>query len=364
MGQDAPAKLLLVDDSKFVRTTFRKLIGSSFTVIEEVDGEAAWQTLLADASIMMVFTDLDMPRLDGYALIGRIRAADDARIARLPVVVISGAEAEEASKKRALQTGANEFISKNADAAEIQARIQNLMRLMRTEDKLDETQASLSRTGTHDALTGTLTAHYLVTEGAKRFSYARRHGGGLSVMAMRIAGHDEMAGEAGRHVAEQILVRIAKLMGSMARAEDSIGRIADSTFVVVSAGTDASQVAAFARRLSEQLQNAKITYGNTLLRIRAAYGVSSVGADPGESIEDLIKLALRRLEEGVQTGTAARAAAPAILPAEIEKAVAVLEKLDPAQLGGALNVILRRLTPFLQAALRRASESGKGKKTG
>jgi len=362
--QDAsPAKLLLVDDSKFVRTTFRNILGPSFTVLEEVDGMAAWQTLLADASIAMVFTDLDMPRLDGYALIGRIRAAEDARIAKLPVVVISSAE-EEASKQRVLQIGANEFISKNADAAEILTRIQNLMRLMRAEDKLDETQATLGRTATHDPLTGTLTGHYLVTEGAKRFAYARRHGGGLSVMALRIAGHDTMAGQAGRHVADQILVRIAKLMSSMSRAEDSIGRAAGSTFVVVSAGTDAAQVTAFARRLSEQLQNAKITYGNHLLRIRAAHGVSSIGSDAADSIEDLIKLALRRLDEGITEGTAARAEAPAILSEEVERAVAVLEKLDPARLGAALYVILRRLTPFMQAGLRRASDAAKEKKRG
>jgi diguanylate cyclase (GGDEF)-like protein len=356
-------KLLLVDDSKFVRTTFRNILGPSFAILEDVDGAAAWQTLIADSSISMVFTDLDMPRLDGYALIERIRAAGDARIAKLPVVVISGAE-EQVSKKRALEVGANEFISKNADPAEIVTRIQNLMRLMRAEDTLDETRQSLERTVTHDPLTGALTSHYLQTEGAKRFAYARRHGGELSVMALRVVGHDEMAGQAGRHVADQILVRIARLMRSMSRAEDSIGRAADSTFVVVSAGTGAAQVLAFARRLCEQLQNAKITYGNQLLKIGASCGVASLGADPAGSIDELMKLALRRLEEGVKPEVAPQPAPQAAaLPAEIEKAVAALEKLDPAKLGHALNEILRRLTPFMQAGLRRAQvEAAKEKK--
>jgi diguanylate cyclase (GGDEF)-like protein len=238
------------------------------------------------------------------------------------------------------------------------------MRLMRAEDTLDETRQSLERTVTHDPLTGALTSHYLQTEGAKRFAYARRHGGELSVMALRVVGHDEMAGQAGRHVADQILVRIARLMRSMSRAEDSIGRAADSTFVVVSAGTGAAQVLAFARRLCEQLQNAKITYGNQLLKIGASCGVASLGADPAGSIDELMKLALRRLEEGVKPEVAPQPAPQAAaLPAEIEKAVAALEKLDPAKLGHALNEILRRLTPFMQAGLRRAQvEAAKEKK--
>ena len=82
--------VLVVDDSKFVRTTFASILRPSFAVREEADGEAGWAALESDPSIVMVLTDLDMPKLTGFALIGRIRAATDPRIRDLPVVVISG----------------------------------------------------------------------------------------------------------------------------------------------------------------------------------------------------------------------------------------------------------------------------------
>src|SRR4029077_4903550 len=100
----------------------------SFAIREEADGEAGWQVLQTDPSIGMLFTDLDMPKLDGYGLIARVRSSEDPRLAKLPVVVISGNENERA-KPRALEAGANDFISKTADAPEILARIDNLMRL-------------------------------------------------------------------------------------------------------------------------------------------------------------------------------------------------------------------------------------------
>ena len=86
-------RVLVVDDSKFVRTTFASILKASFGVREDKDGEDAWQSINGDPSIVMVFTDLDMPRLDGFGLLQRIRASADRRIKELPVVVISGNEA-------------------------------------------------------------------------------------------------------------------------------------------------------------------------------------------------------------------------------------------------------------------------------
>ena len=84
----AEKRVLIVDDSKFVRTTFNRILSSSFSVIEAVEGDAAWKTIQADASIVMVFTDLDMPKLDGYGLMRLVRGSTDERIKKLPMIVI------------------------------------------------------------------------------------------------------------------------------------------------------------------------------------------------------------------------------------------------------------------------------------
>lgn len=357
---DIPQKrVLIVDDSKFVRTTFNRVVSASFAVREEADGEAGWQAIRGDSSIVMVFSDLDMPKLDGYGLIGRIRKSEEARIRELPVVVISGSQ-DEASKRRARDAGANDFISKSADAPEVLSRIDNLLRLVKAKEELQASQQALERTATHDPLTGTFTPHYLITEGRKRYSYARRHGGQLSVMALRIESHAEVAQKVGKDVADQLLVRITRLIAGMLRAEDSIGRTADATFVVISAGTGAPQVLAFARRLYEQLENAQVSYGKQLLKIHANFGVASLGIDTANSIEELIKLALQRLQKAVSPKAKPipgedddALVKPTILPGEVERALQVLERLDAERLGEATNEILRRLLPFLHAAFKR-----------
>jgi len=118
------------------------------------------------------------------------------------------------------------------------SRLDNLLRLVRTNNELEVTRKVVGSTATHDPLTGTHTPHYLVTEGRKHFAHARRHGGELSVMALRLETYDDIALHAGKDIADVVLARIAKLILEKVRAEDSVARVAHATFMVVAAPRD------------------------------------------------------------------------------------------------------------------------------
>jgi diguanylate cyclase (GGDEF)-like protein len=334
--------VLVVDDSKFVRTTFATILRPSFAVREEVDGEAAWAAIESDASIVMVLTDLDMPKLTGFALIGRIRASLDARVRELPVVVISGNE-EPASKARAREAGATDFIAKSADAAEVLSRLHNVLKLVATNKELQSTRQALDESTTHDPLTGTLTAHYLVTEGRKHYAHAKRHGGQLSVMALRIDSHAEVVRAAGKEVADVVVKRIAKLLVEKVRTEDSVARTGEASFMVVAAGTAAPQMLALAQRLQRELDEAKVNYRGTALRFVTSFGVASLSLDPANSIEELMRAAMQRLKSAASLKAAPEPSAPQRLPGEIERALQVLEKADTAHLRAAGKQLLKRL---------------------
>ena len=357
-GEIPEKKVLIVDDSKFVRTTFNRILSASFVVREVGDGEAGWQAIETDPSIVMVVSDLDMPKLDGFGLLERVRGSRDARIKALPIIVISGNQ-NEAAKKRARDLGANDFVSKEADAPEVLSRIDNLLKLVRASHDLEQNKQVIEQTVTHDPLTGTFTPHYLMTEGRKHFSHARRHGGQLAVMAFRLDSYPEVAKAVSKDVADQLLVRIAKLVIGTLRQEDSIGRAAEATFVVISAGAGATQVMAFARRLHQQLQSAQVAYRGQALKIVSSLGVATP-QDPANTIEDLVKLALQRLQkagaskdERIVGADEIMVVKPASLPSDIERALLVLEQANAERLGDASNEILRRLLPFLQSAFKR-----------
>ena len=347
MSNDLAQKcVLVVDDSKFVRTTFATILRANFTIREAADGEAGWEAIEKDPAIVLVLTDLDMPRLDGFGLIDRIRASRKSHVREMPVVVISGNE-EQANKERARQAGATDFISKSADAAEVLSRLSNAMRLVATSRELEVTRAAVNERATHDPVTGTFTPHYLVTEGRKRFAHAKRHAAELSVMALRIDSYAEVVRAAGKDIAEVVLKRIAKQLMDKVRTEDSVARTAEASFVVVAAGTAAPQILALAQRLKRELEEAKVTYRGQELRFASRFGVASLAMDAANSIEDLIKLAVQRLQSA--TGHSllppehSMPPEPGTVPRDVERALEILEKTDAGRLGEAAKHVLKRL---------------------
>src|SRR3981081_3449678 len=202
-------RFLLVDDSRIVRTTLSRLIRKSFDVREEANGEAGWQGNPTDTSVAVVFSGLQMPVLDGFGLLERIRQSEDPRIRGMPVIVISGDE-EDATKKRARAAGANDFTT-NTDGAEILARIDNLLHLVEAKQQLVVSKEALDQTVTRDPVTGTFTPHYLAIEGGKHYSHARRHGGLLAVLTFRMDSYGEITEKVGKAVADQLLAKVAKL---------------------------------------------------------------------------------------------------------------------------------------------------------
>jgi diguanylate cyclase (GGDEF)-like protein len=353
-------RVLLVDDSRIVRTTIARLIRKSFDVREEADGEAGWQAISTDPSIVVVFSDIQMPKLDGFALLERIRTSQDQRIKSVPVIVISGDE-DDATKKRARAAGANDFITKTTDGTEILSRIDNLLHLVEAKQQLVVSKQAIDETVTRDPITGTFTPHYLVTEGGKHFSHARRHGGSLSVLVFHVDTYIEITDKVGKAVADQLLARIAKLVMGTLRAEDSMGRTSEAGFAVIFPGTSSQQALAFARRMHEQLEKAQVTYREQVLKISTSIGLSALDVDAASSIEELMKLAQQRLKDAANRRAQQRIVnqdevslvKPMNLPSDIDRAVQVIENSNVDQMGEAAGEVLRRMLPFIVAMCRK-----------
>jgi len=121
------ANVLIVDDSSTMVDTLNSILSSQGCSVEAcLDAEAGWERLTAglsgkDAVPDLLLLDLNMPGMDGMALLGRIRAEE--RLARLPVVIIT-AEADPRTRGKALKAGADAFLSKPIVLSELIARVE------------------------------------------------------------------------------------------------------------------------------------------------------------------------------------------------------------------------------------------------
>ena len=106
----APKRVLVVDDSLTTRQLLRTILeASGYVVTVAGDGEAAWALLSGTARFDAVVTDIEMPRVDGWTLLARIRGHE--RTARTPVVVVT-ALSQVTEQQRAVSLGASAYLAK------------------------------------------------------------------------------------------------------------------------------------------------------------------------------------------------------------------------------------------------------------
>jgi DNA-binding response OmpR family regulator len=114
--------VLVVDDDPDVRELVSTLLGrAGYLVAEAPDGRAALKALYERHPDLVVL-DVNMPDLDGWATLERIRELSD-----VPVVMLS-ARGEELEKVRALRAGADDYVTKPFGRQELLARVESVLR--------------------------------------------------------------------------------------------------------------------------------------------------------------------------------------------------------------------------------------------
>jgi two-component system sensor histidine kinase and response regulator WspE len=106
-----PKRVLVVDDSITVRELERQLLETrGYAVDVAVDGVDGWNAVRS-GRYQLVISDVDMPRMDGIALVRSIKG--DARLQATPVIIVSYKEREE-DRLRGLDAGADAYLTKSS----------------------------------------------------------------------------------------------------------------------------------------------------------------------------------------------------------------------------------------------------------
>jgi DNA-binding response OmpR family regulator len=131
---------LLAEDDEASRTALaRSLERYGYRVLEAADGEAALRLFAAArGDVDLVVLDIGMPRLDGYAVLGRLRQTSD-----VPVIMLTG-RGEEVDRVVGLELGADDYVMKPYSLRELVARIR--ARLRRQPDREAPVEAPTDET--------------------------------------------------------------------------------------------------------------------------------------------------------------------------------------------------------------------------
>jgi len=115
--------LIADEDAAFRKYLAMPLAAQGFTIYEAADGSAAWRLAVQNRP-WLILADVSMPEVDGFEFCRRVRSHP--LLARLPLLFISGSDKYK-ERYRALQIGADDFLTKSMPIRELLMRIQLLM---------------------------------------------------------------------------------------------------------------------------------------------------------------------------------------------------------------------------------------------
>jgi adenylate cyclase len=132
--------LLVVDDlPQNIRLLEAVLAPRGYAIVTAGSGREALEKVAAEP-VDLVLLDILMPEMDGYAVCRALR--EDPATQYLPVVMITASGDQE--KVAAIEAGADDFVTKPFDQAELVARVSSLLRIKRYHDTIERQAAELA----------------------------------------------------------------------------------------------------------------------------------------------------------------------------------------------------------------------------
>jgi signal transduction histidine kinase len=135
-----PARILVVDDTPEIRELLKAHLGTAgYQVLLAGNGQEALATVAAEAPDLILL-DILMPVMDGYEVCQRLKGNEET--AFIPVVILTALQ-DPAHRLRAIELGADDFLSKPFNHLELLTRVRSLLRVKGLHDQVVATNRLL-----------------------------------------------------------------------------------------------------------------------------------------------------------------------------------------------------------------------------
>ncbi len=127
-------RILVADDDWLNRDLLEAFLKEAgCEVIKAADGDTALELALENPPDLAIL-DVQMPRMDGLALCAALKSVEGMRF--IPVVIVTALDSED-EKMRAIEVGADEFVSKPYSSLVLLTRVRSLLRIKQLHDELE-----------------------------------------------------------------------------------------------------------------------------------------------------------------------------------------------------------------------------------
>ena len=290
------AKILLVDDDADGVYLLQQLLQhEGYRSVAVTTNPREVSRLHADQRYDLIVLDLQMPGMDGFAVMSELKSQEKDYV---PVLAVTG---EPGHKLRALQAGAKDFVSKPFDWDEVFVRVYNMLEIKLLLDEAREQAKQLEAMALQDPLTGLANRRLLPERAWTAIAHARRNKGHMALLCLDLDGFKEVNDTFGHPAGDRLLQMVARRLLAAVREEDTVARLGGDEFTIalwqVTGTEDAITVAT---KLIDAVAR-PYNIDDLSMSVTTSVGISIYPLH-GEDVEALVKVADLALYQAKQTG--------------------------------------------------------------
>jgi two-component system, cell cycle response regulator len=222
--------IVIADDDRITRELLASILRASAYDVETVpDGQAAVERI-AKGNADLVLLDVMMPRLNGLEACRLIKGMTTE--AFLPVLLVT-VKTDPASRVEGLKIGADDYVCKPFEEAELCARVQSMLRIKRLHEQVMVQKARFERLSVHDELTGLYNFRFLHTRLNEEFKRAERYHEPFACILIDIDQLRAVNDAGGRGAGDLAIRRVSDGIRRCVRDVDVVARYGGEEFLVV-----------------------------------------------------------------------------------------------------------------------------------
>lgn len=271
MNNDFP--ILVVDDDAVSRTIVEKhLQKAGFGVAIAANGSQALE--LFDYNFYpIVLTDWMMPEIDGPHLCRLIR---EKKTDGYVFIILITARDSKTDIVSGLESGADDYLTKPIHVAELVARINTGIRILKLEQSLKNANEEIRQLSISDPLTGCYNRSYLNECFPKELQSAKRYAHPLSVVLADIDHFKHVNDTYGHLTGDEVLKAFAnRIIRQIRKKVDWVVRYGGEEFLIVLPETGCEGAHSMAERLRSAVASKRIQINGAQINITASFGGAS-----------------------------------------------------------------------------------------
>jgi diguanylate cyclase (GGDEF)-like protein len=264
-------KILIADDDPISRRLLEKTLErEGFDVIAVDNGRSALERLSLPNGPRLALLDWVMPELDGIGVCLGVQKLHDRSYIHIVLLTSKGSKEDVVA---GLNSGANDYLTKPWDPAELVARLRVGQRVLQLEDGLVEARETMRFKATHDSLTSLLNRGVIVDSLARELTRTRREGRCTVVMLADLDHFKAVNDGHGHLVGDEVLKEVARRLLASVRSYDLVGRYGGEEFLIVLNNCDSSQAFERAEEVRRGIAGSPIQTSYGPLHITMSIGV-------------------------------------------------------------------------------------------